>query len=75
MFSSVPKPERSSPDPISPAISARMISVRFIFAFVFDLMSRDRRSRKSTWSGGRMTVSLFSADVPASLPARRLPGI
>lgn len=69
------KPERSSPDPIGPAISARMISVRLTFALVFDLISRDRRSRKSTGPGGRMTVSLFSADVPASLPAPRLPGI
>lgn len=72
--SSVPSVERSSPDPISPPISARMISVRFIFAFVFVLISRHSRSRKSTWSGGRMTVNLFSTDVSVAGRTARIGG-
>lgn len=59
MSFSVSKPERSSPAPISPAISARLISVRLTLDRVFVRISRQRRSRKSTWPGGRMTVSLF----------------
>jgi len=64
--SAVPKLVRSIPDPISPPIKARMISVRLIFFLVFRLMARQAPSRKSTCSGGRMTESLFSSDVPAT---------
>jgi len=53
MSSSVPKPERSSPDPISSAISARMISVRLTFVLVFDLISRHRRARLTSWTAFR----------------------
>ncbi len=68
MSASVPYVVKSSPEARTPATSARMTSVLLIFVFVLTRMSTQRRSRKGTWSGGRMIVSLFSMDDPAIQP-------